>query len=82
MFGEEGEKYWWKQSLRVLKNSLVYDENEEIHWNVESAENKYIHLQQWNAFRNLKLKLICALEENVISSSLESDDYILEHPFV
>lgn len=65
LFGEEDEKCWWKQSLHVLKNSLVYDENEEINWNIESVENKYICFQQWNSFRNIELKLICALEENV-----------------
>ena len=74
MFGEEGGKYWWKQALHMVKNSLTCDKNDEIHRNEESAENEYIPLQQWNTFRSIELKFVCALEENVISSALESND--------
>lgn len=68
--------------LHVLKNILVYDEHEAMHWNAESVENKYTRLQQWNTFRTIELKLICTLEENVISSAVESNDYTLEDPSV
>jgi hypothetical protein len=55
LFGEESEKCLWKQSLHVLKNKLVYDENEEMHLNIESVGNKYIRLYWWNALGNLVL---------------------------
>jgi hypothetical protein len=68
---EEGGQCWWKQSLHVLKNSLAYDRNDEIHWNEESSKNKYIRLQQWNTFRSIELKFVYAIEE---SSAVESKD--------